>query len=115
MEDNSHTTDTLGNIVSGTYSYLDPLGSLVTVTYTNGIDGYQEKRRIQKNYGQVTVTEVVTDVLEDLQREVLSSIELVLTGPVSETTQTSTIVSRSGYTSSRYWDCHEKLQFAAGS
>ena len=36
------------------YSYLDPLGSLITVSFTNDpIKGYNENRRIQKNYGQV--------------------------------------------------------------
>ncbi len=95
LEGNTHATNSAGQIVSGQYSYLDPLGSRVTVTYTNGLDGYQEKRRIEKNYGQVTVTEVVTEVLEDLQGQVLTAIEVVLNSPeIGQSTSTSTIVSR---------------------
>merc|ERR1711892_592376 len=37
-----------GENVSGSYSYVDPLGSLITVTYTAGSEGYQETREIQE-------------------------------------------------------------------
>merc|ERR1712128_226868 len=39
-----------GENVSGSYSYVDPLGSLITVTYTAGSEGYQETREIQENF-----------------------------------------------------------------
>ena len=39
-----------GESVSGTYSYVDPLGSLITVTYTAGPMGYQETRNVQENF-----------------------------------------------------------------
>merc|ERR1712203_1257343 len=39
-----------GDTVSGTYSYVDPLGSLVVVTYTAGPMGYQETREVQENF-----------------------------------------------------------------
>merc|ERR1712106_684556 len=37
-----------GENVRGSYSYVDPLGSLITVTYTAGSEGYQETREIQE-------------------------------------------------------------------
>merc|ERR1711892_1230392 len=39
-----------GENVRGSYSYVDPLGSLITVTYTAGSEGYQETRQIQENF-----------------------------------------------------------------
>merc|ERR1711892_1290444 len=39
-----------GENVRGRYSYVDPLGSLITVTYTAGPEGYQETREIQENF-----------------------------------------------------------------
>merc|ERR1712106_666774 len=39
-----------GENVRGSYSYVDPLGSLITVTYTAGSEGYQETREIQENF-----------------------------------------------------------------
>merc|ERR1711935_482110 len=44
-----------GENVRGSYSYVDPLGSLITVTYTAGSEGYQETREIQENF--VTITQ----------------------------------------------------------
>jgi len=35
-----------GNSVTGKYSYVDPFGSLVTVTYTAGAQGYSEERTV---------------------------------------------------------------------
>jgi len=39
-----------GDNVSGTYSYVDATGSLVTVTYTAGPQGYNEERDVQKGF-----------------------------------------------------------------
>merc|ERR1719219_1153108 len=39
-----------GDSVQGTYSYVDATGSLVTVTYTAGPDGYNEQRDVQKGF-----------------------------------------------------------------
>merc|ERR1712123_121155 len=39
-----------GENVKGSYSYVDPLGSLITVTYTAGSEGYQETGEIQENF-----------------------------------------------------------------
>merc|ERR1712106_578931 len=39
-----------GENVKGSYSYVDPLGSLIIVTYTAGSEGYQETREIQENF-----------------------------------------------------------------
>merc|ERR1712128_162355 len=39
-----------GENVRGSYSYVDPLGSLITVTYSAGSEGYQETREIQENF-----------------------------------------------------------------
>merc|ERR1719187_2529037 len=42
------------NVVTGTYSYVDPLGSLITVTYTAGPMGYTETREVQEGFVQIT-------------------------------------------------------------
>merc|ERR1711868_139362 len=34
--------------VTGMYKYVDPTGAIVTVTYTAGVDGYQETRERQE-------------------------------------------------------------------
>ena len=39
-----------GDTVTGTYSYVDPLGSLIVVTYTAGPMGYQETREVQEGF-----------------------------------------------------------------
>merc|ERR550534_1425228 len=39
-----------GDTVTGTYSYVDPLGSLIVVTYTAGPMGYQETREVKENF-----------------------------------------------------------------
>ena len=39
-----------GDDVQGTYSYVDATGSLVTVTYTAGPQGYNEEREVQKGF-----------------------------------------------------------------
>jgi len=39
-----------GESVTGSYSYVDPYGSLITVTYTAGPMGYQETRNVQENF-----------------------------------------------------------------
>jgi hypothetical protein len=37
------------DVVTGEYSYVDPLGSLIVVKYTAGPDGYAETREAQSN------------------------------------------------------------------
>merc|ERR1712203_826257 len=37
-------------VVTGTYSYVDPLGSLITVKYTAGAMGYTEERTEQPGF-----------------------------------------------------------------
>ena len=41
------------NVVTGTYSYVDPLGSLITVTYTAGPMGYTETREVQEGFVKI--------------------------------------------------------------
>ena len=56
------------DLVTGEYSYVDPLGSLITVKYTAGADGYQETRTSQPDFVSIRnapveiqpVVEVVT-------------------------------------------------------
>lgn len=38
------------DVVTGEYSYVDPLGSLIVVKYTAGPDGYAETREVQPNF-----------------------------------------------------------------
>ena len=41
------------DIVRGSYSYVDPLGSLITVNYEAGPMGYTETRNVQENFVQI--------------------------------------------------------------
>merc|ERR1711970_316167 len=50
------------NVVSGSYSYVDPLGSLITVTYTAGPMGYSEEREVQEEFVEIRVKPVKTQV-----------------------------------------------------
>ena len=49
--ENVHEISNDGLTVSGSYRYIDPLGSLIMVTYSDGPDGYKETRMISKNFG----------------------------------------------------------------
>merc|ERR1712038_946578 len=49
------------DIVTGEYSYVDPLGSLITVKYTAGPDGYQETRSVEANFVAIRNAPVVVD------------------------------------------------------
>jgi len=42
-----------GDQVTGSYQYVDPLGSLIIVTYTAGAMGYSETREVQPNYVEI--------------------------------------------------------------
>ena len=44
-----------GDEVKGQYSFVDPNGSLITVKYTAGIDGYNEVREVQEDF--VTISD----------------------------------------------------------
>ena len=44
----------------GKYSYVDPLGSLITVKYTAGPDGYEENRTTQLNFIENGILPVTT-------------------------------------------------------
>lgn len=46
----AHEENRDGENVSGQYSYVDPLGSLITVRYTAGQMGYTETRDVQDNF-----------------------------------------------------------------
>ncbi|CAB4065308.1 unnamed protein product [Lepeophtheirus salmonis] len=39
-----------GNFVTGEYSYVDPYGSLITVVYEAGPEGYSETRTVQEGF-----------------------------------------------------------------
>ena len=41
--------DSSGEVI-GTYSYVDPFGSLVTVNYRAGVAGYSETREVTRIY-----------------------------------------------------------------
>jgi len=46
----AHNENRDGEQVNGQYSYVDPLGSLITVKYTSGVMGYTETRDVQENF-----------------------------------------------------------------
>jgi len=47
------------NLVTGEYSYVDPLGSLITVRYEADENGYRETREEQANFVQIRARPVV--------------------------------------------------------
>ena len=49
------------DVVSGQYSYVDPLGALITVTYTADNDGYREERTSQPNFVSIRNAPVVVE------------------------------------------------------
>ena len=42
-----------GESVTGSYSYVDPNGALITVNYVAGPEGYSETRDVQENFVQI--------------------------------------------------------------
>ena len=46
----AHEENRDGEDVTGEYSYVDPLGDLVTVTYRAGVMGYTEERSVQPGF-----------------------------------------------------------------
>jgi len=49
----AHTESRDGADVSGEYSYVDPLGNLIKVTYSAGVMGYTETREVVPNFVQI--------------------------------------------------------------
>ena len=69
----SKTENRDGDAVDGEYSYVDPLGHLITVVYTaNAEDGYSETRSVQENFIQIRA-KPVTRVVEQVPAAVPSS------------------------------------------
>lgn len=52
------------DLVTGEYSYVDPLGSLITVKYTAGPDGYQETRTSEANFVAIRAAPVKIEPVE---------------------------------------------------
>ena len=48
----TRTEETVGGLIKGVYSYVDPVGSLIEVTYSMNVDktNYMEERKVMKNY-----------------------------------------------------------------
>jgi len=60
--------------VNGEYSYVDPLGNLITVKYTaNSADGYSETREVQENFIQIRAKPVKKEVVSTTVVETESS------------------------------------------
>merc|ERR1712076_76437 len=57
------------NVVTGEYSYVDPLGSLITVKYTADEDGYQETRTSELGFVSITkkAPKPVVEVVQPVQ------------------------------------------------
>jgi len=59
----AHEEQRDGAAVSGQYSYVDPLGSLIIVKYTANDDGYQETREVQQNFVSIRARPVKKEVI----------------------------------------------------
>merc|ERR1739844_309819 len=51
------------NVVTGEYSYVDPFGALITVTYIADSNGYREERKSQPNFVQIRALPVARTVI----------------------------------------------------
>merc|ERR1712083_176116 len=52
------------NVVTGQYSYVDPFGALITVTYIADSNGYREERKSEPNFVQIRALPVARVVPE---------------------------------------------------
>jgi len=86
-----------GSQVDGEYSYVDPLGNLVTVTYTaNDVDGYSETREVQENFIQIrakpakkVVSTAVVEAKSSSDSDLVARIIAQLSPFIKETVQSS--------------------------
>merc|ERR1712018_872651 len=78
----SQTQETVNGVIKGEYTYEDPIGSQITVTYSVNVDGsnYVEKRKILKAYDTdgaanlLTAEEVVRQVSTELKPTIIQII-----------------------------------------
>jgi len=86
-----------GDAVSGEYSYVDPLGHLITVTYTaNDVDGYSETRVVEENFIQIrakpvkkAVTTTVVEAKSSDSSDLVARIIAQLSPFIKETVATT--------------------------
>ena len=79
----SQTQETVNGVIKGEYTYEDPIGSQITVTYSVNVDGsnYVEKRKILKAYDTdgasnlLTAEEVVLQVSTELKPTIIRIIK----------------------------------------
>merc|ERR1711935_286259 len=84
----TRTEETVGGLIKGVYSYVDPVGSLIEVTYSMNIDktNYMEERKVMKNYvnsqatGGLTIQQVVDRVMKDLTPTVIEVVRVTVRG-----------------------------------
>ena len=64
-----HAESRDSDVVTGEYSYVDPLGSLITVKYTADADGYRETRTSEPNFVAITkkAPKPVVEVVQPVQ------------------------------------------------
>jgi Insect cuticle protein len=86
-----------GESVTGSYSYVDPTGALITVNYVAGPDGYTETRDVQENFIQIRPRPVRPAAVAAAPQFVASS------PPARPTTSnTFTVVAPSSSSSSQF-------------
>merc|ERR1712038_1472108 len=79
----SQSQETVNGVIKGEYTYEDPIGSQITVTYSVNVDGsnYVEKRKILKAYDTdgasnlLTAEEVVLQVSTELKPTIIRIIK----------------------------------------
>ena len=62
--------------MTGSYSYVDPTGALITVTYTAGVMGYTETRERQEGYLDISsrysaANQLIGEVVQSRRRPLL--------------------------------------------
>merc|ERR1711881_489268 len=79
----SQSQEMVGNLIKGEYTYQDPIGSKITVTYQVNRDGtdYVERRKIIKGYAtdgqekKITADQIVNQVVTELKPTVITVIK----------------------------------------
>jgi len=90
-----------GESVTGSYSYVDPLGSLITVNYIAGPMGYQETRDVQEGFVTIRQTSQSTGFSSSSQSSFGSSSGSITGSSFGSSSSGSSFASRpqsSGFT-----------------
>jgi len=94
----SSSKENVNGRIEGEYSYKDPVGNIITVTYSLNIDGtgYTESRKINRGEAGGTsgaVQQIVIQIITDLEPTVISIIKTIVSSANVDLSQTDGLVN----------------------